>query len=95
MRIVIMTAVTRATSAPAKTFNDLTDLARMLPRTQLHVDVDVPFLVECSIRRGEGILAENGALCVRTGERTGRSPKDRYIVEHSEISHLVDWGAVT
>lgn len=89
-----MTAVTRATSAPAKTFNDLTDLARMLPRTQLHVDVDVPFLVECSIRRGEGILAENGALCVRTGERTGRSPKDRYIVEHSEISHLVDWGAV-
>jgi len=89
-----MIAATHATLSPTKTFDDLNDLARLLPRTQLHVDPDVPFLVECTIRRGEGILAENGALCVRTGERAGRSPKDRFIVDRSEISDQVDWGAI-
>ncbi len=69
-------------------------LAPTLAGVQLHVDQDVPFLVECAIRRGEGNLAENGALCVRTGTRTGRSPKDRYIVDRPEVAQQVDWGAI-
>ena len=69
-------------------------LAPTLEGVQLHVDQDVPFLVECAIRRGEGILAENGALCVRTGARTGRSPKDRFIVDRPEVTGHVDWGAI-
>jgi len=72
----------------------LNNLAAMLPQTQLHVDQDVPFLVESAIRRGEGILADNGALCVRTGERTGRSPKDRFIVDDAGIAPQVDWGKI-
>jgi len=37
-------------------------------------------LVETSIRRQEGKLLDNGALCAQTGKFTGRSPKDKYFV---------------
>ncbi len=89
-----MTAVPPARLPDPATFQDVRELAHMLPRTQLHVDQGVPFLVECAIRRDEGILAENGAMCVRTGERTGRSPKDRFIVDREDISSQIDWGPI-
>ena len=51
-------------------------------------------LVEAALKRNEGVLAENGALAVDTGEFTGRSPKDRFIVD-DEITHeSVWWGDI-
>ena len=49
-------------------------------------------ILEESIVRREGVLAANGALVVKTGKRTGRSPKDRFIVEDSITHSEVDWG---
>jgi phosphoenolpyruvate carboxykinase (ATP) len=51
-------------------------------------------LVEKAIERGEGELASNGAFVVRTGQFTGRSPKDKYIVREPGTETTVNWGSV-
>jgi phosphoenolpyruvate carboxykinase (ATP) len=51
-------------------------------------------LIESAIARQEGLLAHNGALVVRTGQFTGRSPKDKFIVRDEGTESEVDWGAV-
>ncbi|NOX37824.1 MAG: phosphoenolpyruvate carboxykinase (ATP) [Calditrichaeota bacterium] len=60
----------------------------------LHVNWSSPQLVEEAIRRREGVLANNGALIVETGERTGRSPNDRYVVEEPSTRDHIAWGKV-
>lgn len=51
-------------------------------------------LYEQSIRRREGLLAHLGPLVVRTGQYTGRSPKDKYLVEDVENQGKIWWGEV-
>jgi phosphoenolpyruvate carboxykinase (ATP) len=51
-------------------------------------------LVEAALKRDEGILAESGALAVDTGEFTGRSPKDRFIVEDDITRKAVWWSDI-
>ena len=51
-------------------------------------------LMEHSISKGMGHLADSGALVISTGEFTGRSPDDRFIVKDSETANKVNWGKV-
>ena len=51
-------------------------------------------LVEKALERKEGMLSEDGALVVRTGQFTGRSPKDKYIVREPGTENTVNWGSV-
>lgn len=51
-------------------------------------------LVEAALQRKEGVLAETGALAIDTGEFTGRSPKDRFIVDDAVTHDNVWWGEV-
>jgi phosphoenolpyruvate carboxykinase (ATP) len=51
-------------------------------------------LTNIALDKGEGILADNGALVCKTGEFTGRSPQDRYIVRDDSTKESVDWGKV-
>lgn len=51
-------------------------------------------LIEMALSRGEGELASNQALVVKTGARTGRSPKDRFIVRDETTETQVDWNHI-
>ena len=57
-------------------------------------NLSVPELVEEAIRNGEGVLTKDGALSVSTGAFTGRSPKDKFVVQDEVSRQLVDWGPV-
>src|ERR1051326_8635657 len=60
----------------------------------VHWNLSVPQLVEQAVARDEAILASNGALVAATGERTGRSPKDKFIVRSPENEHRIAWGKI-
>ncbi|HNQ27358.1 MAG TPA: phosphoenolpyruvate carboxykinase (ATP) [Aquaticitalea sp.] len=51
-------------------------------------------LHEIAVQKGLGKEASNGALAVNTGEFTGRSPKDRFIVRDSVTEDRVWWGNI-
>ncbi|HEY0324856.1 MAG TPA: phosphoenolpyruvate carboxykinase, partial [Allosphingosinicella sp.] len=48
-------------------------------------------LVEQAVSRGEGILAKDGPLVVKTGKHTGRSAKDKFIVRDAETEANIWW----
>ncbi len=57
-------------------------------------DLTTEQLITTALERKEGVLSANGALSVTTGKRTGRSPKDRFIVDDAITHTAVDWGTV-
>lgn len=57
-------------------------------------NLSVAALIEHAIRNGEGILTSEGAFVSRTGHHTGRSPKDKYVVDTPDVHEHIDWGAV-
>ncbi|MEE8187776.1 MAG: phosphoenolpyruvate carboxykinase [Kiloniellales bacterium] len=57
-------------------------------------NLSIPALYEQALRRGEGRLARGGAFVTLTGEHTGRSPKDKFIVEEPSTRDDIWWGEV-
>ncbi|MDB5716833.1 MAG: phosphoenolpyruvate carboxykinase, partial [Sphingomonas bacterium] len=58
----------------------------------VHWNLATAPLVEQALIRGEGILAKDGPLVVKTGQHTGRSANDKFIVRDAETENSVWWG---
>ena len=56
-----------------------------LPTAALH---------DIAVRNREGVTVHRGPLVVRTGQYTGRSPNDRFIVKESMNSKNIWWGDI-
>jgi phosphoenolpyruvate carboxykinase (ATP) len=60
----------------------------------LRANLSAAELYEDAIRAGEGLVAAEGPLVVRTGRHTGRSPEDKFIVREPSSDEKVWWGTV-
>jgi phosphoenolpyruvate carboxykinase (ATP) len=79
-----------STSTIAFSSSELRRLGLTL-RNTVHYQLSPEELVDHTLRRGEGVLSDTGALLIQTGEFTGRSPKDRFIVKDDITSGTIDW----
>jgi phosphoenolpyruvate carboxykinase (ATP) len=70
------------------------ELHVLLQGENVHTQLSVPQLVEKVLTRKEGVLTSTGAVRATTGKYTGRSPKDKYIVQEASVMNKIDWGSV-
>ncbi len=79
-------------SLPAIKFNAKKLLSIHFPETtDIHYQLLPENLVEQAILKGQGVLNDTGALCINTGEFTGRSPQDKFIVKDAITQDTVHW----
>ncbi len=57
----------------------------------IFADLTAPHLYEHAISRGEAKIAEGGALAVETGQHTGRSAADKFVVRDAQTQDRVWW----
>ncbi|MFM9911162.1 MAG: phosphoenolpyruvate carboxykinase (ATP), partial [Chitinophagaceae bacterium] len=62
-----------------------------LINTHIHYQQGPDELVQDTLRLGEGVLSDTGALVIKTGEFTGRSPKDKYTIKDECTAATVHW----
>ena len=60
----------------------------------VHWNYGAAALYEAAVRRGEGRIGEGGPLVCTTGQHTGRSPRDKFVVEDQNTKDTVWWGSV-
>lgn len=66
----------------------------VVPAGQVHRNFTAARLVEAAIRNREAVLSEDGALMAHTGQHTGRSAKDKFIVRDGHTEDVIWWGDV-
>ncbi|MGH7163343.1 MAG: phosphoenolpyruvate carboxykinase (ATP), partial [Planctomycetota bacterium] len=60
----------------------------------VHWNLPTAALYEEAVRRREGLIAHHGPLVVSTGDHTGRSPNDKFIVREPGSEARIAWGKV-
>lgn len=59
---------------------------------RVYWQLNAPQLYEEAVKRNEGVISNQGPLVVSTGEFTGRSPKDKYVVKEPQNEQNIWWG---
>jgi phosphoenolpyruvate carboxykinase (ATP) len=57
----------------------------------VHYNLLEPALVEAAVVRGEGRIGQGGAFLCSTGQFTGRSPKDKFVVRTPSVEETIWW----
>lgn len=70
------------------------DILKSLKSKKVYRNLSVARLVEDALLMKEGVLTETGALLIMTGKYTGRSPKDKFIVDSKAVHDKISWGSV-
>ncbi|MBC9797435.1 phosphoenolpyruvate carboxykinase (ATP) [Sinomicrobium weinanense] len=65
-----------------------------IEKARVYYQLSPEKLHEITIKKGQGKTASSGALAINTGEFTGRSPKDRFIVKDDITRDKVWWGDI-
>lgn len=65
-----------------------------IPASNLKEGWSVSQLINEAVKKGAGEMASNGCLVIKTGQYTGRSPKDRFVVKDSVSENTVAFGKV-
>ncbi len=61
---------------------------------RIHENLSTDELIAKALERGEGRVTSTGALAADTGEFTGRSPKDKFLVKDELTENTAWWGTV-
>lgn len=57
----------------------------------VHYNLLEPALIQEALKKGEGDLGQGGTFLVSTGEYTGRSPKDKFVVDEPSVKDTIWW----
>lgn len=80
--------------AADKKLNTILQELGLVNAKNVRINLSVRELVEDTVSKEQGILTSTGALACDTGKFTGRSPKDKFVVEDSKTKDTVWWGDV-
>jgi len=67
---------------------------KIFPKGLVHRNLPLDALVKKALQKKEVVQAKTGAVVVYTGKYTGRSPKDRFIVDTPQVHDQIDWGEI-
>src|SRR6187402_230949 len=70
------------------------DAVGMQGASRVHWNLGVAALYEEAIKRGEGVISVDGPIICSTGQHTGRSPNDKFVVKEPSSEQHVAWGKV-
>lgn len=70
------------------------ELKDILNGENVHFNLSVAKLVEIAVLRKRSELTSTGAVTAKTGKYTGRSPKDKFIVDEPSVHDKIEWGSV-
>ena len=62
--------------------------------SKIHWTLPAASLYEEAVKRGEASISEHGVLIAHTGEHTGRSAKDKFIVREPSSEDQIWWGDI-
>jgi phosphoenolpyruvate carboxykinase (ATP) len=79
---------TETTAVPRE---NLTLVEHGLFPIRIHANLTPSMLIEHALRRGEGSLTDHGAFAAVTAPHTGRSAKDKFVVDDPGITHKIWW----